>query len=69
MIVINASALIAFFLRGEGWREIVPYMIQTVSIDHVVKEFYNAPWKNVNLTKTITIDDTREIIELFIRLL
>ena len=40
-------------------------MIQTISIDHVVKEFYNALWKNVNLTRTITIDDAREIIEFF----
>jgi predicted nucleic acid-binding protein len=39
MIVADASAVIAFFLREEGWEVLRPYMKQTISIDHVVKEF------------------------------
>ncbi len=47
MIVVDASALIAFLLREEGWRSIAQYMVQTMSVDHVLKEFYNALWKSV----------------------
>jgi predicted nucleic acid-binding protein len=42
VIVVDASAIIAFFLREEGWESLKPYMKQTMSVDHVVKEFYNA---------------------------
>jgi predicted nucleic acid-binding protein len=40
VIVVDASAVIAFLLREEGWEALVPYMKQTMSIDHVVKRFF-----------------------------
>jgi predicted nucleic acid-binding protein len=64
-MVVDASAVIAFFLREEGWEALVPYMKQTVSVDHVVKEFYNAVWKATYLTKTLDRESARSVIKLF----
>ena len=65
MIVVDASAVIAFLLREEGWEALVPYMKQTMSVDHVVKEFYNAVWKATYLTKTLDRESARSVIKLF----
>ena len=65
MIVVDASAVIAFFLREEGWEGLSPYMKQTISIDHMVKEFYNAVWKATYLLKTLDRESARAVIELF----
>jgi predicted nucleic acid-binding protein len=42
VIVVDASAVIAFFSHEENWDKLKIYMKNTMSIDHVVKEFYNA---------------------------
>ena len=65
MIVVDASALVAFFLREEGWRELANYMARTISVDHVVKEFYNAVWKAYKLRRRITLSQAQQIIKLF----
>ncbi len=65
MIAVDASALIAFFLREEGWENLAKYLVRVVSIDHVVKEFYNAVWKATLLQKRITRDEAHTIIKLF----
>ena len=65
MVVVDSSALIAFFLREEGWRSIAKYMIQTISVDLALKEFYNALWKSVNIRKHISLDDVAKILNLF----
>jgi predicted nucleic acid-binding protein len=65
VIVVDASAVIAFLLREEGWEALVPYMKQTMSVDHVVKEFYNAVWKATYLTKTLDRESARSVIKLF----
>ena len=65
MIVVDASALIAFFLREEGWRDLAKYMVRTMSVDHVIKEFYNAVWKAVYMQKRIDVTRAREIIDMF----
>lgn len=65
MIVIDASALIAFFLREEGWSELAKYMIRTVSLDHAVKEFYNAVWRAVSINKRMSSKEALECISLF----
>ena len=67
MIVVDASALIAFFLREEGWSKLSDYMVLTLSVDHVVKEFYNAVWKAVYVKKVLNLEDSRSVIELFKR--
>ncbi|MEM2930737.1 MAG: type II toxin-antitoxin system VapC family toxin [Thermoproteota archaeon] len=64
MIVADSSALIAFFLREEGWSELSKYMATTISVDHAVKEFYNAVWKAVNI-KRIGVEETPRVLALF----
>lgn len=65
MIVVDASAIIAFFLREEGWMELSKYMVRTVSIDHVVKEFYNAVWKAVIVYRRMSVEEAYRVIDLF----
>lgn len=65
MVVVDASALIAFLLREEGWLEISKYMVETTSVDHIVKEFYNAVWRAVNVRRVINVTDAERIIALF----
>ncbi|MCX8183375.1 MAG: type II toxin-antitoxin system VapC family toxin [Crenarchaeota archaeon] len=64
MIVADSSAIIAFFLREEGWGELSKYMATTISVDHVVKEFYNSLWKAVNL-KRISVEEAQRVLALF----
>ena len=61
----DASAVIAFFFREENWDKLKIYMKTIMSIDHVVKEFYNAIWKAVYLRRVLTIEDAERIIRLF----
>ena len=65
MIVVDASALIAFFFREENWVDLAQYMVETVSVDQIVKEFYNTLWKSVKVRKTIALEDAIRIAELF----
>ena len=65
MIVIDASALVAFFLREEGWETLKPYVKTGFSVDHVVKEFYNAVWRATYLLKTLDHESARRVLELF----
>ncbi len=63
--MVDASALVAFFLREEGWRGLARYLVRTVSVDHVVKEFYNAVWKAVAVQGRMSWDDANAVLELF----
>jgi len=45
VILIDSSAIIAFFLREEDWENLKPYMKRGLSVDHLVKEFYKAVWR------------------------
>jgi predicted nucleic acid-binding protein len=65
VIVIDASALVALFLRERGWEILKPYMKRGFSVDHVVKEFYNAVWKATYLLKTLDHESARRVLELF----
>ena len=64
MIVVDASILIAFFLREEGWNEFTRHMVRTVSLDHAVKEFYNAVWKAVSIKKKIDSEEALRCVSL-----
>lgn len=55
MIVVDTFILIAFFLREEGWNEFAKHMVRTVSLDHAVKEFYNAVWKAVSIKRELIV--------------
>jgi predicted nucleic acid-binding protein len=65
VIVIDASAVVAFFLREEGRENLKPYMKTGFSVDHIVKEFYNAVWKAAYLLKTLDYESARKVLELF----
>ncbi|MEM1914660.1 MAG: type II toxin-antitoxin system VapC family toxin [Candidatus Nezhaarchaeales archaeon] len=40
-------------------------MVQTISVDLALKEFYNALWKSVNMRKHVSLDDVAKILDLF----
>ena len=63
--MVDASAVVAFFLREEGWENLKPYMKRGFSVDHVVKEFYNAVWKATYLYKTLDYESMQKVLELF----
>jgi predicted nucleic acid-binding protein len=65
VIVVDASAVIAFFLREEEWENLKPYMKRGFSVDHVVKEFYNGVWKAMYLLKTLDYESMQKVLELF----
>ncbi|WP_243675633.1 type II toxin-antitoxin system VapC family toxin [Vulcanisaeta distributa] len=44
-MVIDASALTAFILKEPGWRSLIGYVMNSVSVDHVIKEVMNAIWR------------------------
>jgi len=43
--VLDASALAKFVLREEGWREVIRFLGEAESVDHILKEVANAVWK------------------------
>jgi predicted nucleic acid-binding protein len=65
VIVVDASALIAFILRENGWEKLADFMSMTMSVDYLVKEFYNAVWKAVRVRGVLSVDEGRKAIELF----
>ena len=65
MIAVDASILVAFFLREDLWYKLEKYIVRSVSIDQVIKEFYNAVWKACYKQARISEDDARTIIDLF----
>ncbi|MCC6013759.1 MAG: type II toxin-antitoxin system VapC family toxin [Candidatus Verstraetearchaeota archaeon] len=65
MIVVDASAVIAFFLKEKCWESLKPYMKETISIDHIIKEFYNAVWKATYLLKILDHKSAYNVIKLF----
>jgi predicted nucleic acid-binding protein len=65
VIVVDTSAVIAFFLKEEGWENLKPYMKRGFSVDHVVKEFYSAVWKAMYLLKTLDYESMQKVLELF----
>jgi len=65
--VVDASALAAFILREEGWKRLARFMTLTMSVDHIVKEFYNTVWKAVYVKKILSQEDAIKIINIFKR--
>ncbi len=63
MIVVDASALSAFILKEPGWERLAPYLIDSISVDHVVKEVVNTIWKACKVRKYISVDDALRFYE------
>jgi predicted nucleic acid-binding protein len=65
VIVVDASAITAFFLREEGWNRLAHHVRCAVSVDHIVKEFYNAIWRALAIRKLISHEHAKKVLQLF----
>ncbi len=66
MIVVDASALSAFILREEGWRDLAMYFVRSMSVDHVVKEVANTIWKASCVRKMLTVDEALKAFKILL---
>ena len=65
MIVIDASALVKFILKEEGWERVYKILsTRVVSVDHIVKEVANAIWKYCSIHKAHSPDVTLKEFQL-----
>ncbi len=56
MIVVDASAFIKYILREDGWNDISVFIREKrplYSVDHLLKECFNAIWRHCYLRKSI----------------
>ena len=56
MIVIDASTLSKYVLKEEGWEEVRRFIRERrplYSVDHVLKECFNAIWRHAYLRRAI----------------
>jgi predicted nucleic acid-binding protein len=67
VIVVDSSALSAFVLREEGWRNLAGYLANAVAPDHVVKEVANAVWRATR-TGALTEEESRKAFSLLLRM-
>ncbi len=56
MIIVDTYAFIVYFLREEDWKDPAQYMVQTISIDHMLEEFYNMLRKTMIIGKNVDPD-------------
>ena len=64
MIVIDASALGAFLLKEPGWKELIPYLKNSISVDMILKEVSNTIWKACTLRGAIDADEAIKLYEI-----
>ena len=63
MIVIDASILVKFILKEEGWNKVADFLkAGTISVDLVIKETVNAIWKRVR-RKEISLEEAKSMFE------
>jgi predicted nucleic acid-binding protein len=63
VIVIDASILVKFVLKEEGWNKIADFLkAGTISVDLVIKETVNATWKRV-MRKEISLEEAKSMFE------
>ena len=58
MIVVDASALATIILKEPNWRDLVRYVVNSISVDHVVKEVCNAIWRASYLKGYLTPNES-----------
>ncbi len=64
MIVIDASALSKYVLGEEGWEVVSRFIHEKkplYSVDHVLKECFNAIWKHTYLRRAMSTDVAIEL--------
>jgi len=66
--VVDASALVAFILREEGWRSIAKYVVRCISVDYVVVEVSNVVWRTAYLRRLISAEDALKAFSVLMQL-
>ena len=61
MIVVDASALAAFVLKEPGWKELSRYLVNSISVDHIVKEVSNSIWRACIVKKVIDVEQALKL--------
>jgi predicted nucleic acid-binding protein len=62
-MVIDASILVKFILKEEGWNKVADFLkAGTISVDLVIKETVNAIWKRV-MRKEISLEEAKSMFE------
>jgi len=71
VIVIDASALVKFLLREDGWEKIEEILRkeECISLDHIVKEVANAIWRRAVITKEESPEDALNRLKALINLI
>ncbi|ALL00343.1 hypothetical protein Pyrde_0293 [Pyrodictium delaneyi] len=64
MIAVDASALSAFILKEPGWKKLALYLVNAVSVDHIIKEVTNAIWKACAVKKIISETDAVKLYKI-----
>jgi len=67
VIVVDASALSAFVLREEGWRNLAGYLANAVAPDHVIKEVANAIWRATRIG-VLSDEESKKAFSLLLRM-
>jgi predicted nucleic acid-binding protein len=63
VIVIDASVLVKFILKEEGWNKIADFLkAGTISVDLVIKETVNTVWKRL-MRKEISLEEAKDMFE------
>jgi predicted nucleic acid-binding protein len=63
VIVIDASVVVKFILKEEGWNKVADFLkTGTISVDLVIKETVNAIWKRV-MRKEISLEEAKSMFE------
>lgn len=65
--MVDASALSAFLLREEGWRNLAGYFANAVAPDHVIKEAANAIWRATR-TGILSDEESKKAFSLLLRM-
>lgn len=65
--MVDASALSAFLLREEGWRNLAGYFANAVAPDHVIKEVANAIWRATR-TGILSDEKSKKAFSLLLRM-
>ena len=64
MIVTDASALAAFLLKEPGWKRLIPYLKNSMSVDMVLKEVSNTLWKACMLRRIIDVSQALKLYKI-----
>jgi len=71
VIVIDASALVKYILREEGWEEVSSIIKEKkplYSVDHLLKEVGNAIWKHYHVRRLIRQEDALKLYHGLVKL-